>query len=222
METPCSLARASVAPNISTGKKLPTLRGQLDLSRCPHCSVDSPTLLHLSNHATNSVSGNNPRVWATYACARCGGAVVAAANDMNQAVLEYYPSGTSVDDAIPDRARAYLVQALDSMSAPSGAVMLAASAVDAMLKAKELKAGNLYSRIDQAAATGLITGDMAKWAHDIRLDANDERHADDATALPSTEDAKRAVDFALALGQFMFVLPARVNRGIKAAGDTSH
>lgn len=99
--------------------------------------------------------------------------------------------------------------------------MLAASAVDAMLKTKELKTGSLYSRIDQASATGLITQDMAKWAHEVRLDANDERHADDEAVLLMAEDAKRAVDFALALGQLLFVLPARVKRGIAAAAGKS-
>lgn len=145
--------------------------------------------------------------------------MAAAARGWDAEVIEYYPSSTQVDDAIPERARSYLAQALDSISAPSGAVMLAASSVDAMLKAKDLKKGSLYSRIDQAVEANLITPDMAQWAHDVRLDANDERHADETMPLPGAEDARRAVDFAMALGQFMFVLPARVKRGIAAAAD---
>jgi hypothetical protein len=93
--------------------------------------------------------------------------------------------------------------------------MLAASAVDAMLKAKGLKDGSLYSRIDKAAADHLITVEMARWAHEVRLDANDQRHADEEVPLPQQADAKRTVDFALALAQLMFVLPARVQRGIE-------
>ena len=96
--------------------------------------------------------------------------------------------------------------------------MLAASAVDSMLKLKSYKEGNLYARIELAAKEHLITADMAKWAHDVRLDANDQRHADDSAPLPSVEDAKRCVDFAQALAQFIFVLPARVQRGIAEAG----
>jgi hypothetical protein len=61
---------------------------------------------------------------------------------------------------------------------------------------------------------------MASWAHEVRLDANDQRHADDNAALPSEADAKRAVDFATALAQFMFVLPAKVQRGIADAKKT--
>ena len=96
--------------------------------------------------------------------------------------------------------------------------MLAASSVDSMLKIKGYKENSLYSRIEQAAKDHLITVDMAKWAHDVRLDANDQRHADDNASLPSVEDAKRCVDFAQALAQFIFVLPARVQRGIAEAG----
>jgi hypothetical protein len=96
--------------------------------------------------------------------------------------------------------------------------MLAASSVDSMLKLKGYKEGSLYTRIEQAAQQHLITADMRKWAHDVRLDANDQRHADDNVPLPSVENAKRCVDFAQALAQFIFVLPARVQSGIAEAG----
>ncbi|WP_341964617.1 DUF4145 domain-containing protein [Pseudomonas sp. RC10] len=82
-----------------------------------------------------------------------------------------------------------------------------------MLKEKGLKDGNLYKRIDTAAAQHLITTEMATWAHEIRLDANDQRHADEDAALPDEADARKAIEFATALAQFLFVLPARVARG---------
>ena len=56
---------------------------------------------------------------------------------------------------------------------------------------------------------------MAHWAHEVRLDANDQRHADQAADLPTTEDAKRVIDFASAFAEFLFVLPSRVQRGIR-------
>ena len=58
---------------------------------------------------------------------------------------------------------------------------------------------------------------MATWAHEVRLDANDQRHADEAVPLPTTADAQHVLDFALALGNFMFVIPSRVTRGIQEA-----
>jgi predicted protein tyrosine phosphatase len=95
--------------------------------------------------------------------------------------------------------------------------MLAASAVDAMLKVKGLSDGNLYSRIEKAVSDHLITADMSKWAHEVRLDANDQRHADEAAKLPTEEDASRVIDFVLSLGEILFVLPKRVQRGIERA-----
>ena len=82
-----------------------------------------------------------------------------------------------VQDEIPDRPRSYIQQAIDSIHAPAGAVMLAASAVDSMLKIKNYRDGSLYARIEQAVNDHLITQDMATWAHEVRLDANDQRHA---------------------------------------------
>ena len=86
-----------------------------------------------------------------------------------------------------------------------------------MLKIKGYIDGSLYTRIEKAAADHVITEDMSKWAHDVRLDANDQRHADQAAKLPTETDASRAVDFATALAEIMFVLPTRVQRGIKEA-----
>ncbi len=82
-----------------------------------------------------------------------------------------------------------------------------------MLKARNYKEGSLYCRIDKAAADHLITEEMAQWAHEIRLDANDQRHVDENAPLPNADDAKRTIDFAKALADFMFVLPDQVSRG---------
>ena len=92
--------------------------------------------------------------------------------------------------------------------------MLAASAVDAMLKAKGYQDGSLYQRIEKAAAGHIITEDMATWAHQVRLDANDQRHADESAQFPTTDEAQRSLDFAVALAEILFVLPARVTRGL--------
>jgi hypothetical protein len=131
-----------------------------------------------------------------------------------QPIQEYFPLGKSIDQEIPERPKAYLIQAINSIHAPAGAVMLAASAVDAMLKIKGYEQGNLYSRIEKAASDHAITTDMAKWAHEVRLDANDQRHSDSQSLLPSEGDAERVIDFATALAEILFVLPNRVQRGI--------
>ena len=131
-------------------------------------------------------------------------------------IVEILPAPMRVDNDLPERARVYLGQALGSLHAPDGAVMLAASAIDAMLKDIGLRDGSLYARIEQAQVNGRITADMATWAHQVRLDANDPRHADETTPHHDRESARRAVDFARALGEYLFALPKRVTRGIAA------
>jgi hypothetical protein len=135
-------------------------------------------------------------------------------NYLESPVNEVYPVTQIVNESIPGKAREYLSQAQNCLHAPSGAIMLSASAVDAMLKEKEYTEGSLYSRIDRAVANHLITDDMAKWAHQVRLDANDQRHADEDAGLPDGADGKRAFDFAIAFAEYLFVLPAKVSHGL--------
>ena len=193
---------------------MPNLTPQLQLPRCPYCNVDTPSLMQQWRGETRDQAATSRRCWIAYACTRCGGLVIAWATNFDGPVQEHYPSAPSVPADLPTRAMTFLEQAISSIHAPSGAVMLTASSVDAMLKAKGYTEGSLYSRIDKAAADHLITADMAHWAHAVRLDANDQRHADEAADLPSEVDARRCIDFASALGQFLFTLPARVKKGL--------
>ena len=193
----------------------------LELDKCVHCGVDKPSFPALGTAmVTSDHSNRNERNWRVYACTRCGGALLAGSLQGNRNVYEMYPQEMNVDEEIPLRAKEYLEQAINSISSPAGAVILAASSIDSMLKAKGLKAGSLYSRIKNAVETHLITEEMATWAHDVRLDANDQRHADDEAPLPNHEDAKRVIEFAQALATFLFVLPARVQRGIQSVKES--
>jgi hypothetical protein len=139
---------------------------------------------------------------------------------MNQPVLKYFPELTTVDETVPERPREFLRQAIDGVHIPAGSVMCSASAVDAMLKINGYTEGSLYERIEKAAQDHLITQEMAKWAHAVRLDANEQRHAEESAPLPTEEDAKRSVEFVQALAQFLFVLPERVKHGIEKAEET--
>lgn len=188
----------------------------LEIERCPHCRVDRPHLQFLHQWELITFSGTH-RFWRAYFCNRCAAIVTAVSTNWNMEVAAMYPSSTEVSSDLPERARNYLHQAVSSLSAPAGAVMLAASAVDEMLKQKGLTEGSLYTRIDTAVTSHLITKEMAQWAHDVRLDANDQRHSDRDADLPTPERAQKCVDFAQALAQLLYVLPKRVERGILEA-----
>lgn len=205
----------------------------LELARCPHCRIDHPNLSYatflvenqgVGGLTTTDHQGQNKRLWKLYTCSRCGGAVLGGAliysNKIGE-ISEIYPAPVQVDEALPPTAKEYLTQAINSLHAPAGSVMLCASAVDAMLKAKGYTENSLCTRINKAAADHLITEGMKEWAHEVRLDANDQRHADQAATLPTPADAQRSIEFAQSLGQFLFVLPAQVARGRAAAQVTS-
>jgi hypothetical protein len=150
-----------------------------------------------------------------------------AAQLVPHVVVKMWPEGDVFSDSIPERARSFLKQATDCLHAPSGAQVLAASAVDSMLKARGYRDGSLYTRIEQAEADHLITPEMAEWAHEVRLDANNQRHADEDAPLPTKDEAGKTIEFAKALAEFLFVLPAMVTRGRgkpekQAAGATSN
>ncbi len=193
------------------------LGNHLRLERCPHCVVDRPNLIMAAEFFTTNSEDTHRRTWRAYKCVRCGGVTTAFAEEADAYVDGIFPEIERQGSRhIPEKPRAFLEQAMACIHAPAGAVMLAASSVDAMLKEKGYHDGPLYVRIEKAAGDNLITVDMAKWAHRVRLDANDQRHADMAASLPTQEDAKRSIQFTKALGEFLFVLPALVTAGLAA------
>jgi len=184
----------------------------LPLARCPHCNIASPLISQRTSVNIASHMHGIERKWSLWGCTTCAGAVMS--EDLYGGARNLWPKADTAPDELPNPAKSYLNQAYAaSLQAPTGAVMLTASAVDAMLKDKGYKDGSLNSRINKAAEDHLITLEMAAWAHEVRLDANDQRHADEGASLPTPLDAERVLAFASALVQFLYVLPARVARG---------
>jgi hypothetical protein len=208
---------------MANGVSTLVLHEHLKIDRCPHCRVAFPTLSKVWETITTEYDGTNQRHWRIYQCTGCGHLVSAYAQGWNAQVLKIFPSHTEADLSIPEKARHYINQCMDSLGSPAGAIMLAASAVDEMLKQKGFVGGSLYRRIDQAKKGHVITGEMALWAHQVRLEANGQRHSDEETPLPDKEDAKQSLDFVTALAEFLFVLPSKVKRGLeKPQGNSDH
>lgn len=183
---------------------------------CPHCAIASPLLQKVwgADKPIPRSDGGSPSHWAVYRCTTCGHLVSAkgqeASNVSNPLVIRIFPDVWEVSALVPQTVRNYLTQAHRTLSAPDASVVMSASSIDAMLKDNGLSDGSLYSRIDQAVTNGILTQKMAEWAHRVRLDANNPRHADAATPHMSTEDAKRAFDFANALTEYLYLLPSRM------------
>jgi Domain of unknown function (DUF4145) len=196
--------------------------------RCPHCRISDPMLfqVYCSEKPLPRSDGYHPNHWAVFCCVSCGSLVTAkllgisSASDFRNPI-EVFPSLPTAHEDVPDVARTFLQQAMDTLHAPDAAAVMAGSAVDAMLKGLGLIDGSLYSRIDEALANGLITKGMSDWAHSVRLGSNRPRHADKESPHVSVDEAKISVDFAKALGDFLFVLTAQVDRGIKKVEEIS-
>ena len=173
--------------------------------RCPQCGTASPTMQKLWGVKLIIPRGHTGygRNWAVYQCSTCKALVMTASRMGNESTLDIetsYPPTDTVDAALPEKARTYLQQAMESLHAPDGAAMLIAAAVDAMLKAKNLTEGTLNNRIDKAVAAHLFTEEMGEWAHAVRLGSNRPRHADTDDPHVSIEEAKQALEFATTLG----------------------
>ncbi len=208
------------------------------LDRCPQCGTARPTLLlrTVMYVPEEDFAGGIPTLgWAIYQCTSCRNPVCCQGylpfstdarvvrNLLNRqcpAAVEIIPHKSHSLDDWPERAAAYMRQALESLAAPDGAVMLAGSAVDAMLKHKGLVKGSVYDRITQAVEQNLLTSEMGEWAHSVRLAANSPRHADLDDPHATTVEAQSSLDFVTALGQFLYTLPERVRRGREAANSS--
>jgi hypothetical protein len=205
------------------------------IGRCPHCSVANPQLRQVWRSEQPLPFHESPiagSLWACYRCTTCGQVILIRCKlslrrgpdshweKIDLDVDQIFPAAPTVDESLPPTARKYLSQAFETLHAPDAAAMMAASAVDAMLKAKNYTEGSLYTRIDKAVADHVLTDGMGKWAHAVRLEANNVRHADTENPHISKEQAKQVVEFASALGDFLYVLTAKVNKGVQAAEPT--
>lgn len=187
----------------------------IGLGRCPHCAVATPNM----NRVWSDSWSQHGRGWSAFRCNTCDGVVVCLMEWETDrfSLVSMWPIAQTAHTDIPEPARTFLQQAYDTLHAPDAAAVMAGSAVDAMLKAHGLIEGSLYARIDAALQANLLTKGMAEWAHSVRLGSNRPRHSDKEKPHVSKEEAKQSVEFAEALGSFLFVLTAKIDRGIAAA-----
>ena len=207
-----------------------TLGWQLQgVPQCPHCSISNPVMRQVWDSASYIASSGRENLeradgraldmWAVYSCSTCGSLVMVKANPAQGFVTAIFPSVKKAHEDLPAMAKIFLQQAFDTLHAPDAAAVMAGSAVDAMLKDLGYTDGTLYARIDKARDEHLLTQGMADWAHEVRLGSNRPRHADENRPHVSVDEAKQSVEFAEALGQFLFVLTARTRRGIALAKE---
>lgn len=193
------------------------------IQRCPHCGIAHPDIyfIHAPQDPLRRGDGGARRRWGMYGCSTCGSAILAEGNPSessvaNPQVVRTIPEAKAAHEDLPESVRRFLDQAFQTLQAPDAAAVMAGSAVDAMFKEIGYEDGSVYSRIDQALKDNRITDGMAEWAHSVRLGSNRPRHADKDAPHLSIAEATQSVEFAEALGNFLFVLTAKIQRGIEA------
>ncbi len=201
------------------------------LARCPHCSVANPLF---TNHYHTpepiiDAEGAFGKRHGLFTCTTCAEAILVSSRQVSAKLFKHndspeffeikvvVPHAPAVDEDLPESAKNYLQQAIDTQNSPDASIVVAASAVDAMLRAKGLTIGSLYTRIDAAEKNNIITGSMAQWAHAVRLEANNVRHVDDENPHATREQAQQVIQFAQALGTFLFTLQAKIDVGLETA-----
>jgi hypothetical protein len=220
----------SAAEILAEALNVPTLWFSKHLQpggRCPHCSIPYPGYEQWwITHGTVDRGTPGPRhVWATYFCTSCGGGILAKGKEGDETqtgpIIQLIPAARTAHEDVPDPARTFLQQAMDTLHAPDAAAVMAGSAVDAMLKKIGYTEGSVYKRIGQAVADHKITENMGEWANEVRLGSNRPRHADAEKPHVLPAEAKQSVEFAEALAYFLFVLTMRIERGKEAAEKAS-
>ena len=195
------------------------------IARCPHCSVAIPNFEQLWLGVSAIPNTSSGRFWATYRCMTCGGVILAKASldqsGKDATLNELFPATKNAHEDIPEPARKFLQQAIETRHAPDAAAVMAGSAVDAMLKELGYEDGSVYERIRTAVADHKLTEGMGAWAHEVRLGSNRPRHADRENPHVSPKEAAQSVEFAEALGYFLFVLTKRIERGTEEAKRAS-
>ncbi len=191
------------------------------ITTCPHCGTGRPQVTLVVDHGARG-----GRRWAVFTTTCCAGLLLAVGPKGNGAanapIETLYPNVRIAAAEIPDTARRYLQQAMETLHAPDAAAVMAGSAVDAMLKHFKLSEGSVYNRIDEAVSQHILTASMGEWAHEVRLGSNRPRHSDAERPHVSPQQAQQSVEFVEALAHFLFVLSSRVTRGIEDAKTTEN
>ena len=105
------------------------LQNVLALEYCPHYGIAKPSIAMpiQANWVRFAGHDGKERIWGVYGCSWCGRLIVAVGQaGPGSQVTEIYPVPKSVAEEIPQKPREYLRQAILTVHAPAGSVMLCA------------------------------------------------------------------------------------------------
>jgi len=207
----------------------------IDIETCSRCGVANPAYVKVyKDYSFYDLNDHYRRIVACFRCTSCQEIILAETEKIVSSDVKGYfhalasntqfkinidkifPEIKPISENIPDRPRYYLKAAKNTLHEPSASIVSSAAAIDSMLRDKGIASQDsetsLYQRIRQAVAEGILTQNMAEWAHAVRLDANAQRHADHNAAFPNREDANRVFELAQSLAEILYVIPEKARR----------
>ena len=180
---------------------------------CPRCGTKSVAFEVKSVVQRDSGGVRRNDTFAT--CAYCGRGVLFMYTVFPgpvSPVVEVAPASSSKPPKhLSERVADLFRQGADNLPQnPDAAGMSFRKTLDIALKEKfpALK-GKLVERIEQAAAQGQLTRDLADWAHQIRVDGNEATHEEEPF---SKDDAQRLHDFTHLALIYLFSLPGMLEK----------
>jgi hypothetical protein len=202
------------------GKKLLFTR-TLPLAKCPHCKIANPNIAQLTEMKIVTDIYNQHQAWQLYYCASCASGIIAGGKyNIERTAMhvnQIHPSPPDdLSEHIPKVAREYLTEARNGLHNSRSSIMASSTSIDAMLRDvlqdKGADGDTLYKRIKNAVKENILSEEMSNWAHQVRLNGNEQRHLEDKS--PALKDAQDCLDYAMMLAEILFVIPKRVQAGI--------
>jgi hypothetical protein len=187
--------------------------------RCPHCLLN--VFFRFGNQVASTMIATTvvkDVQWWIGICSNqaCGEAVMVGYDGK---VIYPTPTPEPSDPSIPTAIAAALDEAKTCFvnGCFLSSALMSRRSVEITCKDKGATFGGLLAKIDALKNSGVITADLADWAHTIRHVGNDAAH--DLAATVSKEDAADILELAKQLLQVVYVTPAvaasrRAARGI--------
>jgi len=167
---------------------------------CPHCGV-------YSTISVVSIAGSSHYI---YMCDHCSKLFLLVMDKGK--VIDQYPKRTpKLDAAIPlDVANDYIeaIKCFD-VSAFKASVVMCRRALQTSVIGKGASNGRLIDQIDELCRKGVITEDIGKWSHEIRLTGNIGAHPDGLEDV-TPQDAEDLLKFLEEYLNYVYVMPAKV------------
>jgi hypothetical protein len=198
---------------------------------CPHCTTKR---IGFTLAAETRFGPPRPKDWMVlYKCNKCqGGLVVEYTFQVNHGYAS--PSACNVDPGTvgftprsfypgkmppstpaftPEPLDKYFKQAVDAFQngSPDASGAMCRKVVDVstqkLLGEDAKKFGTIAKRIDELAARSLLTPDLQKWAHVVRLEGNDASHDEDPYTPEEADELLSFVDLYLT---YVYAMPGRL------------